>query len=173
MLQAEKAETSERDKGKDHVRNNSEVDGIVIDNIDDKEESEIVINSEEGANDHNKEEVIILNSHENEEMDRENKELKEKLSSVREKMKNCIRREERLNSELKRHSLALTMLKSGISQMMKDKGTPPALIQSLKLLKHSANFSSSDGGPSEKKIKLEEIVEIDDVKGEYFEDISA
>ena len=147
------------------------LEDLEVEDCADKEDSETVNNFEEGVNDHNKEEVIILNSCDKDELDRENNELKGKLSSMRKKLKNSVQREERLNSELKRHNLALTMMKSGINQLIKDKATPPSMIQSLKLLKHSANFSSSDG-PTEKKIKLEEHVEIDDVKGEYFEDIS-
>ena len=50
---------------------------------------------------------------ENKELKRENKELKRKNKALKEKekkLKNCIQREERLNSELKRHNLAITML---------------------------------------------------------------
>ena len=165
----DKDKVIDKDNEKDKDRNNDNDNDIDIDIDIDRDQTEIVNNSEDGTDDH-KEDIIVLNSYDKDKLDRENNELKGKLSSMRNKLKNSVQREERLNSELRRHNLALTMMKSGINQMIKDKATPPSMIQSLKLLKHSANFSSSDG-PSEKKIKLEEHVEIDDVKGEYFEDI--
>ena len=71
------------------------------------------------------------------------------------------------NSMKRLNKFHIFTMKSGIKEEIKDKGSSPAFIQSLNLLNHSANFSSSDDGLSGKKIKPE-----DDFKGEYFEDIS-
>ena len=64
---------------------------------------------------------------------------------------------EKLRGELKQHRINLTMIESGINQLINDPTTPSSLIHSLKLLRHSSMCSLADtaGGPQEKKIKLE------------------
>ena len=78
-----------------------------------------------------------------------------------------MRKEENLRSELKHHTLNLAMIRSGINQLIQDPTTPTEMIHSLKLLRHSSMFSSTnitEDGPLEKKIKVEESL-----KEEYFE----
>ena len=55
------------------------------------------------------------------------------------------------NSIKRLNKFHIFTMKSGIKEEIKDKGSSPAFIQSLNLLNHSANFSSSDDGLSGKK----------------------
>ena len=115
-------------------------------------------------------------------LEKENKELREEAEDLRKKVATARRKEERLRAERNQHNLKLTMMKSGIDQLMKDPTIPSSMLQSLKLLQHSANFSLSTEqnhcSPPQKKIKLERDVELEDKikqkahgKKEYVEDI--
>ena len=97
---------------------------------------------------------------------KEHKMLETRISEQRKNLTSCMRKEENLRSELKHHTLNLAMIKSGINQLIRDPTTPTLMIHSLKLLRHSSMFSSTntEDGPLEKKIKVEESL-----KEEYFE----
>ena len=76
-----------------------------------------------------------------------------------------------MRAERNQHNLRLAMVKSGIDQLIKDPTIPSSMVQSLKLLRHSANFSTiteeTHRSSPQKRIKLERDVE-DDVKlGEH------
>ena len=100
------------------------------------------------------------------------KKLEKRISEERQKVASCMREEEKLRGELKQQRINLTMIKSGINQLIRDPTTPSSLIHSLKLLRHSSMFSLADtaGGPQEKKIKLEGNVK--EENQEYFEHAS-
>ena len=98
--------------------------------------------------------------------------LEQRVSEQRKKLTSCMREEERLKSELKQHRVNLTMIKSGINQLICDPTTPSSMVQSLKVLRHSSVYSLADTreGPLEKKVKLEGK---GNVKEEYFEHVDA
>ena len=96
--------------------------------------------------------------------------LETRISEQRKNLTSCMRKEENLRSELKHHTLNLAMIKSGINQLIRDPTTPTLMIHSLKLLRHSSMFSSTnitEDGPLEKKIKVEESLK--EEYREYFE----
>ena len=66
----------------------------------------------------------------------------------------------------------LKMIRSGINVLISDQATPASVVQSLKLLKHTASFSMSKygDGVQEKKIRLEENLK--EEYQEYFEPIN-
>lgn len=99
-----------------------------------------------------------------------NRMLEQRISEQRKKLASCIREKERLNSEVKQHTVNLTMIKSGINQLISDPSTPSSMIHSLKVLRHSSMFSLADikEGPLAKKVKVEGSC----VKEEYFEDVN-
>ena len=101
-------------------------------------------------------------------MERENRELREEAVELQKKLATSRRRVERLRAERNQHNLKLAMVKSEIDQLIKDPTIPSSMVQSLKLLRHSADFSSQ-WSPPQKRIKLERDVELeDDVKlGEH------
>ena len=84
---------------------------------------------------------------------------------------------EHSQSELKKHRVNLTMMKSGLNILIGDPTTPSSMVESLKLLRRSAMLVDIEKkikaekrpkdeyqeGPLEKKVKLEE-------KQEYFEE---
>ena len=113
-------------------------------------------------------------------LERENKDLRGEAEELRKKLATTRRREERLRAERNQHNLKLTMMKSGIDQLIKDPTIPSSMVQSLKLLRYSANFSMSTEenhrSPLQKRIKLERDIELEDdvklkehVKDEYVE----
>ena len=77
-----------------------------------------------------------------------------------------------LRAELRQHMVNLKMIRSGINALISDQATPASVVQSLKLLKHTASFSMSKygDGVQEKKIKLEENLK--EEYQEYFESIN-
>ena len=105
-------------------------------------------------------------------VDKKNRMLEQRVSEQRKKLVRCMREEERLKSELKQHRVNLTMIKSGINQLICDPTTSSSMIQSLKVLRHSSVYSLADTreGPLEKKVKLEGK---GNVKEEYFEHVDA
>ena len=103
-------------------------------------------------------------------MERENRELREEAVELQKKLATSRRRVERLRAERNQHNLKLAMVKSEIDQLIKDPTIPSSMVQSLKLLRHSANFSSTEGtrrSPPQKRIKLERDVEDDGKLGEH------
>jgi len=101
--------------------------------------------------------------------DKKTKVLESRISDQRKKLASCSREEERLRSEVRQHSVNLTMIKSGINQLISDPFTPSSMIHSLKLLRYSSMFSAADvsQGPQAKRVKIEK-----DIKEEYFEPAS-
>ena len=89
--------------------------------------------------------------------DKKTKVLESRISDQRKKLASCSREEERLRSEIRQHSVNLTMIKSGINQLISDPSTPSSMIHSLKLLRYSSMFSAADvsQGPQAKRVKIE------------------
>ena len=115
----------------------------------------------------NKEEIVTLDA------PFDKKKLEKRISQERKKLASCVREEEKLRGELKQHRINLTMIESGINQLINDPTTPSSLIHSLKLLRHSSMFSlaaTKEEGPQEKIIKLEGGVK--EEYQEYFEHAS-
>ena len=103
-------------------------------------------------------------------LERKNSEQRKELSRYRSEI-------EHSQSELKKHRVNLTMMKSGLNILIGDPATPSSMVESLKLLRRSAMLVDIEKkikaekrpkdeyqeGPLEKKVKLEE-------KQEYFEE---
>ena len=84
--------------------------------------------------------------------------LQQKNTKQRKGLNGFAKVNEILRAELRQHMVNLKMIRSGINALISDQATPASVVQSLKLLKHTASFSVSkyDDGVQEKKIKLEE-----------------
>ena len=131
-----------------------------------KGQLEALKNQERENSQSNTKDIITLDD---QPFNKEHKMLETRISEQRKNLTSCMRKEENLRSELKHHTLNLAMIKSGINQLIRDPTTPTLMIHSLKLLRHSSMFSSTNtkDGPLEKKIKVEESLK--EEYREYFE----
>ena len=78
-----------------------------------------------------------------------------------------------LISQQKQQKMFLTMIDSGLSQLIQDEETPETMRGPLKVLKHYTKFEDKDATPPKKIIKVEkqdqEYFEYDDTKKEPME----
>ena len=98
--------------------------------------------------------------------------LQQKNTKQRKRLNGFAKEDEILRAELRQHMVNLKMIGSGINALISDQATPASVVQSLKLLKHTASFSMSKygDGVQEKKIKIEENLK--EEYQEYFEPIN-
>ena len=98
--------------------------------------------------------------------------LQQKDTRQRKRLNIFSKEDEILRAELRQHMVNLKMIRSGINALISDQATPASVVQSLKLLKHTASFSMSKygDGVQEKKIKLEGNLK--EEYQEYFESIN-
>ena len=98
--------------------------------------------------------------------------LQQKNTRQRKRPNIFSKEDEKLRAELRQHMVNLKMIRSGINALISNQATPASVVQSLKLLKHTASFSMSKygDGVQEKKIKIEENLK--EEYQEYFESIN-
>ena len=82
--------------------------------------------------------------------------LERKISEQRKELSRYRSEIDHSQSELKQHRVKLTMMKSGLNNLIGDPTTPSSMIDLLKLVRRSSMLVDTEQGPLEKKIKAEE-----------------
>ena len=76
-----------------------------------------------------------------------------------------------LTFQLRQHKMFLTMIESGLSQLIRDEETPESMLGSLSALKHYTTFPIDSMQPLNKRIKTSGIPKVEkQEEEEYFED---
>ena len=76
-----------------------------------------------------------------------------------------------LTFQLRQHKMFLTMIESGLSQLICDKETPESMLGSLSALKHYTTFPIDSMQPLNKRIKTSGIPKVEkQEEEEYFEE---
>ena len=76
-----------------------------------------------------------------------------------------------LTFQLRQHKMFLTMIESGLSQLICDKETPESMLGSLSALKHYTTFPTDSMQPLNKRIKTSGIPKVEkQEEEEYFEE---
>ena len=75
-----------------------------------------------------------------------------------------------LTFQLRQHKMFLTMIESGLSQLISDEETPETMVGSLTALKHYTTFPTENSQPPNKRIKPSAgIPKVEKQEEEYFE----